>query len=268
MMSSAAQFRPDPPPAMDTAEYTAAWNEVYSLGAKNSTTRTPEQTEIGYFWAYDIQQRGTPPALYNQILQTISAQQHNTVVQNARLFAMANVAMCDGGIACWDGKFTYDLWRPISGIRRADQDGNPDTTADPGWIPLGAPGDGFVSDFTPPFPAYASGHATFGGALFEVLKDFYGTNNIHFTLKSDDAPGVTRSFDHFLDAATENGRSRIYLGIHWNFDAVAGQQCGVHIGDYVFEHAFKPVSAPPAAPTAASAKPADSPDPTLIDVVS
>src|SRR5205823_4726577 len=125
--------------------------------------------------------------------------------------------------------------------RRADEDGNPDTTADPTWVPLGAPGAGFAPDFTPPFPAYGSGHATFGGALFEVLKDFYGTNDIHFTLKSDAVPGVTRSFDHFLDAATENGRSRIYLGIHWSFDATAGDQCGIHVGDFVFSHAFKPV---------------------------
>src|SRR5207247_10627171 len=119
---------------------------------------------------------------------------------------------------------------------------------------LGRPGDRAVPESAPPLPPDASGHAACGGALFETLKGFYGTNDSHFTLRSDEVPGVTRSFDHFLDASAENGRSRIYLGIHWNFDSLAGQQCGREVADYVFAHAFAPKAAPALA--AAPAHPA------------
>jgi hypothetical protein len=239
MMDAAAQFRPPPPPALTSAEYTAAFNDVKSLGEKNSTTRTADQTQIGIFWAYDRAGTGTPPALYNQAVQVIAKQKHNTVVENARLFALANLAMADAGVAAWDCKFVDNLWRPITAIQQAGTDGNPDTTADPRWEPLGAPGGGDGShNFTPPFPAYVSGHATFGGAVFEVLKDFYHTDHVKFTLSSDELPGVTRTFKTFTQAAEENGRSRIYLGIHWEFDNTEGQKLGRQIADFVFAHAL------------------------------
>ena len=100
-----------------------------------------------------------------------------------------------------------------------------------------------MPDFTPPFPSYTSGHSTFGGSTFEILKDFYGTDNIHFTLKSDELPGVTRSYSSFSQAAQENGMSRIYLGIHFSFDNVQGQACGRAVADYVVLHALQPVRA-------------------------
>jgi len=233
-MLDGAQFRPPPAPALTSAQYTAAFNEVKSLGAKNSTTRTADQTQIGIFWGYDRSGMGTPPALYNQLVQVIAKQKHNSTVENARLFALANVAMADAGVAAWDCKFIDNLWRPITAIQHADTDGNPDTTADPKWEPLGAPGGGVVPNFTPPFPAYVSGHATFGAAVCEVLKDFYHTDHVHFTLSSDELPGVTRHFDSFTQAAAENGESRIYLGIHWQFDNTVGQSVGRQVADFVF----------------------------------
>ena len=171
----------------------------------------------------------------------------DTVLQNARLFALVNIALADAGIAAWDTKYAYDLWRPVAAIRRADDDGNPATAADPGWTPLGAPGDGFVPDFTPPFPAYTSGHATFGAATFRVLAAFYGRDDIPFTLTSDEfdgthRPAVTRSFTGFGQAAAENGASRIYLGVHWGFDDVAGQAQGRDVADYVFQHVLTPAA--------------------------
>jgi hypothetical protein len=240
-MEAATQFDVPPPPALESSAYAAAYDQVKSLGAKNSTTRTAEQTQIGHFWAYDRAGTGTPPALYNQVVETIAIQQHNTVEQNARLFALANAAMADAGVAAWEVKFRDDFWRPVTAIRQGDADGNPLTAGDATWEPLGAPAADPKNDFTPPFPAYVSGHATFGGAVFRVLQDFYGTDDIHFTLKSDELPGVTRSFDHFSDAAEENGMSRIFLGIHWNFDSTQGIALGRQIADFVFAHDMSPI---------------------------
>jgi hypothetical protein len=235
------QFQAPAPPALTSAEYAASFNEVKSLGEKNSATRTPEQTEIGIFWGYDRAGMGTPPALYCQAAVVVCKLQSNDIVENARLFALTNAAMADAGFASWNTKFKYDLWRPITAIRRANEDGNPATQQDAAWEPLGAPGNGgTIPNFTPPFPAYVSGHATFGAAAFRVLADFYDTDNMHFTLNSDELPGVQRSYDHFSQAAAENGRSRIYLGIHWDFDDIQGEAMGRKIGDWTIAHALQP----------------------------
>jgi hypothetical protein len=246
-----------PPPALTSQQYTDAFNEVKNYGGDGVTTptlRTAEQTQIAIFWGYDGSPGlSTPPRLYNQIAEVLAAQQHNTVVQNARFFALVNLAMADAAIMCWDAKFDYNFWRPVTGVRQADTDGNPDTTADANWTPLGAPADnGGGTNFTPPFPSYASGHATFGGALFETMKDFFGRDGIHFTIGSDEFNGVTRdqngivrpvvfrSYTSFSQAMEENGQSRIYLGIHWSFDKVQGIAQGQAIADYVFGHFLLP----------------------------
>ncbi len=239
-MNSGAQFRPPPPPALTSAEYAAAFNEVKTLGAKESSTRTAEQTQIGMFWGYDRQGMGPPLVLYNQIAQTIAAQRGNSLTENVRLFALINIAMADAGISCWDCKYLFNLWRPITAIREADADGNPVTEADLNWEPLGAPGGGVVPNFTPPFPAFTSGHATFGAALFRTLRHFYATDALSFTLSSDELPGVERSFSSFSQAAAENGVSRIYLGIHWQFDNLVGQAGGRAVADHVYAQFLTP----------------------------
>jgi hypothetical protein len=258
---SADQFHVPPPPALDSAAYAAAYQEVKDVGGDGITTptqRTPEETEIAIFWGYDgTPGMGTPPRLYNQIAQTIAIQQGNTEVQNARMFALINIAMADAGIACWFGKFTYNFWRPVTAIRAGDTDGNAATAADANWTPLGAPNDnGGGTNFTPPFPAYASGHATFGAAVFQTLADFYGTNNISFTIGSDEFNGITkdqngqvrpvltRHFDSFSQAAEENGQSRIYLGIHWQFDKQQGIAQGDQIADYISQNFLKSTVSP------------------------
>jgi hypothetical protein len=234
---SAMSFLPPPPPAMNSPEYAAAVNQVESLGALDSSTRTPEQTQIGLFWAYDLPGvMGPPPIHYDQIAQEIALQQHNTFDQNARMFALVNIAMADAGIVAWDAKYTYSFWRPITAIRNAGSDGNPATVADPTWTPLGAPGQGVVPNYTPPFPSYVSGHATFGGALFQTLADFYQTDHVTFTITSDELPGVTRTYTTFSDATQENAWSRIYLGIHYSFDATGGIAAGESIANYVSSH--------------------------------
>lgn len=266
VVQSTSQFRTPPPPAMNSAAYTAAFEEVKRLGGDGITTpteRTPEQTEIGLYWAYD----GTPslcapPRLYNQITVQIADQMNSDFVETVRLLALANTAMADAGTSSWESKFHYALWRPITGIREADAgtgpsgtgDGNPQTAGDPTFSPLGAPASNLTGpNFTPPFPAYPSGHATFGGALFQTLRNFYGRDDIPFTFVSDEFNGVTvgnngqvrplipRTFATLSAAEEENGQSRIYLGIHWSFDKTEGIAQGRRIADYVFTHAFTPL---------------------------
>jgi vanadium-dependent haloperoxidase-like protein len=265
VLRSGAQFRAPAPPSMQSRAYTRAFAEVAALGGDGVTTptrRTEEQTQIGIYWAYD----GTPslcapPRLYNQIATEVSKRSNN-VMALARLLALVNVAMADSGVAIWESKFYYDFWRPVGGVREASQgtgpsgagDGNPATAADPRFTPLGAPASNLTGpNFTPPFPSYPSGHAGFGGALFQVLRRFYGTDAVPFTFVSDELNGVTvandgsvrplvpRSFSSFSQAEEENGQSRIYLGIHWEFDKTQGIAQGRRVANYVFDNAFRPV---------------------------
>jgi hypothetical protein len=252
-MTSGSEFRAPPPPALNSPEYTAAFNEVKAIGGNGTTTptiRTADQTEIGIFWGYDGQPGlCSPPRLYNQIAETIAQIKGNTDVTNARYFALINFAMADAAISAWETKYYYSFWRPITAIRGAATDGNPDTIADPNWEPLGAPADnGGGTNFTPPFPTYTSGHATIGGAMFRMIADFYGTDHIPFDFISDEFNGKTfdmngqirpvrsRHFDTLSQAAEENGQSRIYLGIHFSFDKVNGIRAGTEIADNAFAH--------------------------------
>lgn len=256
-LQNGSQFRPPPPPDLTSAQYTAAFNQVKAIGGDGihtPTIRTADQTAAGMFWAYDTGGLGPPPILYNQIAQTIIGQHGGTMDQNARLYALINMAMMDAGIAAWDSKFAHtndpqsgyahDFWRPIAAIREAGTDGNPNTVPDPTWTPLGAPNPFTGDSFTPPFPAYVSGHATFGAALFQTLTDFYGTDNIPFTFTSDEPGGGTRSFSTLSQAKYENAESRIWLGIHWQFDADYGILTGDSVGNWVFTSQLQPVPEP------------------------
>lgn len=235
--------------------YTSAYNEVLALGSDGvsaPTTRTPEQTRIGLYWAYDGRPGlGTPPRLYNQIARVIAAQEGNTEAENARLFALVNLAMADAGLTAWGDKYDDAFWRPVLGVRNGATDGNPNTVGDTDWTPLGAPASNprrGETNFTPPFPAYTSGHATFGAAMFQTLERFYGTDAISFRFTSDEfngvtrgangriRPRVTRTFATLTEAKEENAESRIYLGIHWRFDADQGIATGDAVADYVFDN--------------------------------
>lgn len=266
VMQTGSQFRLPPPPALTSNEYATAYSEAKRFGGDGVTTpteRTAQQTFVGTFWAYDATPSlCAPPRLYNQIVVQVGDQTHLPQLELARLLALVNVSLGDTGIAAWDSKFYYDFWRPIHGIRESDAgtgptglgDGNPSTIGDVNFMPLGAPASNLSGpNFTPPFPSYPSGHASFGGALFETLRRFYRTDRLVFTFISDEFNGVTtdsegnvrpyvpRTFTSFSQAEEENGQSRIYLGIHWAFDKTGGIMLGRNVAGNVFTHACQPL---------------------------
>lgn len=224
------RLRPGPPPPLNSPAYTAAYHEVFALGSATNSVRTAEQTEIAHFWA-DGEGTITPPGHWNRIAQIVARARCTTLAENARLFALLNITLADAAICCWDTKYHYGYWRPVLAIRHADVDGNPETQPDPSWTPLLV---------TPPFPSYTSGHSTFSGAAAAVLAYFFGSDDICFTSDSDGLPGVRRSFRSFSSAAAEAGMSRIYGGIHWNFDNVEGLAAGRALADYVARHFLLP----------------------------
>ncbi|HEX7183923.1 MAG TPA: vanadium-dependent haloperoxidase [Thermoanaerobaculia bacterium] len=235
-MTRGSQFRQGTPPPAGSAEYTAAFNEVKRIGRSNSPHRTADQTQIALFWA-DGPGTATPPGHWLVIAQGISQQEHLSLLENARLFALLSITVADAAIVSWDYKYSSNSWRPITGIQHADVDGNPDTTADPRWEPLIA---------TPPFPSYTSGHSTFSGSAARILELFFGTDTISFTTTSDGLPGVQRSFTSFSRAAEEAGQSRIYGGIHWQFDNKQGLASGRTLAEHVFFGFLTPTSSPSA----------------------
>lgn len=251
VLQSPTQFRSPPPPALGSEAYARAFAEVKQLGGdgiKTPTSRTPDQTVAGIYWAYDgTAWIGTPPRLYNQIAVQLALSRSRDALELARTLALVNVAIADTTISVWDTKYYYDFWRPVTAIREADDDYNPATRADPHWTPLGAPASNLVGpNFTPPFPAYTSSHAGLGGAMFQILRRLYG-DGIVFTFVSDEYNGITRdnrgrvrprlprSFSSLSQAEEENGQSRIYLGIHWQFDKTRGREQAHRVANYIYE---------------------------------
>jgi hypothetical protein len=234
-MTSGAQFRASGPPELTSSAYAQAHEEVRQLGAANSVTRTAEQTDIARFWA-DGAGTITPPGHWNQIAQTVVQSKNLSLVDEARLFALLNIAEADAAILCWDTKYFTNFWRPITAIREADTDGNPGTVQDALWQPLLT---------TPNFPSYTSGHSTFSAAAGTVLAALNGSDNFTFTSQADASAAVgARSFTSFSQAVGEAADSRLYGGIHFRFDNADGLAAGLALGQYVLSSQLQPVPEP------------------------
>jgi hypothetical protein len=223
-----ARFRADPPPALSSERYRLDYDEVKALGAFASTTRSPEQTDVAYFWSENFL------AQWNRAVRAIASQQVHNIGDSARLFALANLSVADAVISAWDSKRYYFLWRPLTAIREGDNDGNPNTVGDPTWKPL-------INN--PNYPDYTSGANNVTGAMTRTLALFFGTEKMAFNVTSLAPLAVqkTRTYKRFSDAAQEVVDARIYLGIHFRFADTAARTQGRRVAKWVFDHFLLPV---------------------------
>ena len=233
-IDSTADFRPQGQPNFSSPNYAEELEDVRLHGGLVDTEvttveRDEDETEIAQFWSYDRADTFRPPGQWNQIAQEVAIDEGNSLEDNARLFAQLNVAMADAGIVTWDGKYAFDQLRPVTAIRNAEDDNNPNTTEDPNWEPL-LP--------TPNFPDYISGHSAFGGAAAGVLEDFFG-EDVSFEIPTQELPGVSREFtslgstSSFEQAARENAVSREFGGVHVEISNADGVDVGLDVADFI-----------------------------------
>ena len=225
VLESAAQFRPDESPDLTSRRYGRDLNEVKDVGALNSATRTAEQTNIARFWV------ASAALIWNPVLRQLALGLGLDESEAARAFALMNVAGADARIACWDSKYAFNFWRPVTAIQRADEDGNPATEADPGWAP-------FI--VTPSFPEYVSGHTTVSGAMATVLRLLFGDDpGVAFTATSPTNPGFERHWATFSEGVREVIDARVYSGIHFRSSDERGAKLGRQIARFAARHAFR-----------------------------
>jgi hypothetical protein len=227
-LNSSSQFLANAPPDVTSGLYARDYEEVKSLGSLNSTTRTAEQTDLAYFWS------GNYLVIWNQALRDIAVAQKLDLASSARLFALTSMAMADAGITAWNTKRHYVFWRPITAIQNGDIDGNPKTIGDPSWQPL------IVS---PPYPEYTSGANNVTGAVTRMLRRFFGTDKVTFSVTTTVALAIkqTRVYQRFSDAADDVVQARVWEGIHFaNSDTEARRQ-GETVSTWIFTRFLRPV---------------------------
>jgi len=225
VMERGSQFRPAAPPDLKSAEWARDYNEVKDLGGKKSTTRTAEQTEAARFWVI------TGPQSWDSLLRELAAAPGRTLVQNARLFALVEMAGADAYISVFEAKYAFNLWRPITAIRNGDMDGNDATSRDAGWEPL---------IDTPLHPEYPCAHCITSAAVRAVLESEFGTGAVSLSMTSSAAPGVTHKWASIEEWANEVSVARIYGGIHYRNSTVVGKDMGKKIGELAVKNFLKP----------------------------
>ncbi|HEU5132660.1 MAG TPA: vanadium-dependent haloperoxidase, partial [Pyrinomonadaceae bacterium] len=229
-ITSGLQFKPNPPPSMTSAEYASDLNEVKEIGSVNSATRTADQTKVAQLWA-GVNTPTNFLFVWNNVARTVSLARGSSTVEQARLFALTNMALHDALQTTFASKFVYGLWRPVTAIRRADEDSNASTAPDPGWSSLIA---------SPPYPTYAGNNAAIGTSQSTILALFFGRDDIAFQHTWEGAGGATRAYAGFSAMADEEARARVYGGIHFTFDNVAGQSVGRNVANYIFANVMRP----------------------------
>ena len=227
-MTSGSQFRPAPPAALDSPIWTRDLNEIREIGAHNSTKRTAEQTDIGRFWLF------TGPYTYNPIARQVAQSKKLDLVDCARMFALLAMAGSDAHIAVFDAKYTYNLWRPITAIRNADQTGNKATPREASWRPL---------DDTPMHPEYPCAHCIGSAAVSAVMQAIVGNEVPEITMTSPTAPGVVRKWTRLQDYSEEVSLGRIYAGFHYRFSTEVGKDMGRKIAEQVVATQLRGVEA-------------------------
>ncbi|MBC7898522.1 MAG: vanadium-dependent haloperoxidase, partial [Saprospiraceae bacterium] len=228
--TSGTQFAPNAPPSLTSVEYSTSFNELKEIGSATSTTRTADQTRVAQLWA-NVNTSTTVFFVWNNVARNVAVARNNDTAENARLFALMNIAFHDALQTTMASKFVHGLWRPVTAIRRADEDGNPNTEPDANWIPLLG---------NPPYPTYAGNHAAIGTSQATILALFFGRDDIPFQHTWEGVGGATRSYAGFNAMADEEERSRVYGGIHFTFDQTAGQSAGRNVANYVFLNFMKP----------------------------
>src|SRR4029077_9410284 len=225
VLESGAQFRPDEGPDLTSHRYARDLNEVRDIGALNSATRTAEQTNIARFWL------ASAALIWNPVLRQVVLGLGLDESEAARDFALMNVAGADARIACWDAKYAFNFWRPVTAIQRADEDDNRATKADPAWTPLVA---------TPNFPEYVSGHTTVSGAMATVLRLLFDDDpDVAFTATSPTNPGFERHWATFSEGVEEVIDARVYSGIHFRSSDERGAKLGRQVARFAARHVFR-----------------------------
>jgi hypothetical protein len=223
-MTSASQFFPDEgPDALDSQQWIDDYNQVKTLGAINSTVRTPEQTEIGLFWTEHTGKQ------YARAFQNLATQQGLGTLDTARLMAMLWAGYADAGIGCWNAKFTFSFWRPVTAIQAGG--GNPALVADPTWLPLAN---------TPSHPEYPAAHGCATGAVSTILAGYFGSPELTFSVDSR-VTNTTHIFTSTTALMNEVERARIYAGFHYHHSVIQGKVLGTKVGNRLLEHYFTPV---------------------------
>jgi hypothetical protein len=226
LLDSPSQFRPGPPPALTSQRYTEDFNEVKAVGSATSTVRTPEQTATARFIA------GSTFPLASSSLSDLAARYQLDISDSARLFAAVDMSQADGAITSWDSKLEFGYWRPVTAIQLADTDGNPDTLADPSWLPLLA---------TPPYPDYTSGLNTFMGATTHVLSEVLGLGGGRIDVNITVA-GTTRHYEFASELNQDAVDARVWAGIHFRTADVVAIEAGTQVGDWALDNYFQPTS--------------------------
>ncbi len=223
VIPSQTQFLTPGPPALTSAQYTADFSESKLMGSTNSAARTADQTLFSIFW------NGNTAGFWNRTAVQVAEHYDLSLLEKAHLLALMNLAEVDAIICCWQAKYTYVFWRPITAVALADFDGNADTVADPTWTPL---------LITPSHPEYPSGHSVASGASSAVLTAFFGDGN-EFSVTSELTPGVTRNFSSFSGAELEIRDARVFGGIHYRTACIDGQALGRRVANYVLANALQ-----------------------------